>query len=111
MSDKPKRRQKRAPKEQFDAPPLEKAEQKDIEHLIESALRDSSEEARMKMSIEQQKDAILGTMEEFMKTYTLIGFNLENQAIVISRASNALESEALTSLTRKVYAAHIKAHG
>lgn len=111
MEDKPKRKSKRAPKEQYDAPPMDKMEQKQIIEVIEAALRDTSEEARRVMSLEQQKDAILGTMDEFMRTYTLIGFNLDNQAIVISRASNALDSEALTSLTRKVYAAHLKAHG
>lgn len=112
MSDKPKKqRKKRAPKAELEAPVMDKAEQKAIVDLINTALSENSEEARKIMSIAQQKDAIMGTMSEFMRNFTLVGFNLDNQAIVISMAMTALDSEALTSLTRKVYAAHLKANG
>ena len=110
MADKIPRK-KRAPKSENDAPPLSKEEQQDISNLIFSALEENSEEARRLMSIEQQRDAIIGMMSEFMRNFTLVGFNLNNQPIIISKAVTALDSEALTGLTRKVYAAHIKNYG
>lgn len=109
--NKPKRKVKRAPKEQYDVPPLEKAQKKEISDLISDALDTHSEEARKAMDLQKQKDVILGFMGEFMRNFTLVGFSHDYQPIIISKATTALDSEALTSLTRKVYASHIKNYG
>ena len=91
---KPPKRKKAAPKKivaSFTADQIQKM-------LKDALLKNASE--RLKQS-DLEIEAMVATMEEFLRSFIVIGYNLNNQPIVITNAKSQLDADALyTSLAR-----------
>jgi hypothetical protein len=69
-----------------------------IRKLLQETLLDFNEE---KKRSRQDIEAMVLTMQEFMKCFIVIGYNLKNDPVMISYAKNQLDVDALqTSLAR-----------
>jgi hypothetical protein len=69
-----------------------------IRKLLQETLLDLNEE---KKRSKQDIEAMVLTMQEFMKCFIVIGYNLKNDPVMISYAKNQLDVDALqTSLAR-----------
>jgi hypothetical protein len=71
-------------------------------NLIRDSLEQKITGKRKLKDKESQGAALVSTIEEFMRNFTLIGFDLNDEPLIISRASTYLDGEALMSLSKKV---------
>lgn len=54
-----------------------------------------------KKTNEMEIDAVVSTMEEFLRSFILIGYNMKNEPIAITHAKSQLDADGLyTSLAR-----------
>lgn len=73
-----------------------------LKQLIEDSLNAKIASRRKIKDKENLNGALVATLEEFMRCFTLVGFDLSDEPIIISRATTVLDGEALSSLTKKV---------
>ena len=93
--DKPQPRKKRVVKS--DNPSEFSSEQ--IKRLLKEALMDNMIDHKKRTNLEI--DAMISTMEEFLRSFILIGYNIKNEPITITHAKTQLDADALyTSLSR-----------
>ena len=78
-------------------------EQQAIQNLIRESLAQKLEAKRKHKTREDLHEAIINTMFEFLRAFTIIGFDLEGEPILISRANTVLDGEALQGLQRKFF--------
>lgn len=70
-----------------------------IRRLLKEVMMESSYETKMRTNTEVE--ALVSTMEEFLKSFIVIGYNTKSEPIVITSAKSQLDADALyTSLTR-----------
>lgn len=70
-----------------------------IRRLLKEALMDNMLDSRKRTDLEI--DAMISTMEEFLRSFILIGYNIKNEPITITHAKTQLDADALyTALTR-----------
>lgn len=82
------------------SPPSITTEQ--IQRLLKEALIKNMEE-KFKRS-DMEVDALISTMEEFLRSFIVIGYNMNNEPLVITNAKTQLDADALyTSLGRLFY--------
>lgn len=73
-----------------------------IQRLLKEALMKNIEDRYTKSEIEV--DALISTMEEFLRSFIVIGYNMNNEPLVITNAKSQLDADALyTSLGRLFY--------
>lgn len=75
-----------------------------IQNLIKDSLTQKLTSKRKQKTKNDLHEALIATLQEFSSCFMLVGFDLENDPIIISRAQTPLEGEALISLVKKVYA-------
>lgn len=81
-----------------------KAELLSIQNVIKDSLDQKLGSRRKQKTRDEMHDALTATLQEFASCFMLVGFDLENEPIVLSRAATPLEGEALISLVKKVFA-------
>jgi len=81
--------------------PVSSRDGRDIQNLIKASLEDKLETGRKQRTQEEHNNALVATLNEFMKCFTIIGFDLSSDPLIISKANNPLDGEALASLTSK----------
>lgn len=70
-----------------------------IKRLLKEALMDNMHDHKKRTNLEI--DAMVSTMEEFLRSFILIGYNIKNEPITITHAKSQLDADALyTALTR-----------
>jgi hypothetical protein len=70
-----------------------------IRRLLKEVMMESAYETKMRSNTEV--DALIHTMEEFLRSFIVIGYNMKNEPIVITNAKSQLDADALyTSLAR-----------
>lgn len=73
-----------------------------IQRLLKEALMKNMEERFKRSDVEV--DALISTMEEFLRSFIVIGYNMNNEPLVITNAKSQLDADALyTSLGRLFY--------
>jgi hypothetical protein len=54
-----------------------------------------------KLRSNTEVDALITTMEEFLRSFIIIGYNMKNEPIVVTNAKSQLDADALyTALAR-----------
>lgn len=70
-----------------------------IKKLLKETLLENLRDKRKDSDLEI--DAMVATVEEFMRSFILIGYNLKNEPVAITHATSQLDADALyTSLAR-----------
>lgn len=70
-----------------------------IKKLLKEALMDNLSESRKQSNMEI--DAMVSTIEEFLRSFILIGYNMKNEPVTITHAKSQLDADALyTALVR-----------
>jgi len=70
-----------------------------IKRLLKEALMDNMIDHKKRTNLEI--DAMISTMEEFLRSFILIGYNIKNEPITITHAKSQLDADALyTALSR-----------
>lgn len=70
-----------------------------IQRLLKEALMKNMEDRVVKNELEI--DALIATMEEFLRSFIVIGYNMKNEPLVVTNAKSQLDADALyTSLSR-----------
>jgi len=70
-----------------------------IRKLLREALQKNIEDKYSRSELEM--DALIATMEEFLRSFIVIGYNMNNEPLVITNAKTQLDADALyTSLSR-----------
>ena len=75
-----------------------------IQNVIRDSLNQKLDSKRKQKTREDMQEALIATLHEFTKCFFLVGFDLENDPVIISRAKTPMEGEALMSLVKKVFA-------
>lgn len=81
--------------------------QYDAENITAEQIRKLLKEVMVESSYEEKErtnneiDAIASTVEEFLRSFIIIGYNMKNEPLVITSAKSQLDADALyTSLAR-----------
>jgi hypothetical protein len=70
-----------------------------IRKLLKEVMMESAYETKSRTNTEVE--ALVSTMEEFMRSFIIIGYNMKNEPLVITNAKSQLDADALyTSLAR-----------
>jgi hypothetical protein len=70
-----------------------------IKKLLKEALLENIEDNKNRSN--RDIDALVATMEEFLRSFILVGYNLKNEPIIITHARTQLDADALhSSFTR-----------
>lgn len=70
-----------------------------IRRLLKEVMVESSYEEKERTN--NEIDAIASTVEEFLRSFIIIGYNMKNEPLVITSAKSQLDADALyTSLAR-----------
>ena len=70
-----------------------------IRKLLKEVMMESAYETKMRSNTEVE--ALVSTMEEFLRSFIVIGYNMKSEPIVITSAKSQLDADALyTSLAR-----------
>lgn len=70
-----------------------------IRKLLKEVMMESAYETKARTNTEVE--ALVSTMEEFMRSFIVIGYNMKNEPLVITNAKTQLDADALyTSLAR-----------
>jgi hypothetical protein len=95
---KPKRRKKAV--KSIDKPTSISSTSSDqIKRLLKEVMLEGMYESKKRS--EMEIDAIHATMEEFFRSFIIIGYNMKNEPLIITNAKSQLDADALyTSLTR-----------
>jgi len=101
-------KKKKAPiKKSKDLKPVVSTDQ--IKKLLRDALLKNIDDVSKQNEIEI--DALIATMEEFLRSFILIGYNLNNEPIVITNARSQIDADALnTALSRLFFSIHGGGH-
>lgn len=76
-----------------------------IRKLLKEVMLEGMYESKKRSDLEI--DAIIATMEEFLRSFIIIGYNLKNEPLVITNAKSQLDADGLyTSLTRLFLSVH-----
>ncbi len=76
-----------------------------IKKMLRDALIKNLDEASRQNEIEI--DALIATMEEFLRSFILIGYNLNSEPVVITNARSQIDADALnTALSRLFFSIH-----
>lgn len=76
-----------------------------IKKLLRDALLKNIDETAKQNEIEI--DALIATMEEFLRSFILIGYNLNSEPVVITNARSQIDADALnTALSRLFFSIH-----
>ena len=80
-----------------------------IRKLLKEALLDNLAEARKQSNMEI--DAMVSTMEEFLRSFILIGYNIKNEPITITHAKSQLDADALYTALARLFTTINNPHG
>lgn len=70
-----------------------------IRKLLKEVMMESAYETKLRSNTEV--DALITTMEEFLRSFIVIGYNTKNEPVVITSAKSQLDADGLyTSLSR-----------
>ena len=70
-----------------------------IRKLLKEVMMETAYETKLRSNTEV--DALVHTMEEFLRSFIVIGYNMKNEPLVITNAKSQLDADALyTSLAR-----------
>lgn len=70
-----------------------------IRKLLKEVVLEGAYETRSRSRMEI--DALVSTMEEFLRSFIVIGYNMKNEPLVVTNAKSQLDADALyTSLSR-----------
>jgi len=70
-----------------------------IRKLLKEVMLENAYESKSRSNTEV--DALIHTMEEFLRSFIIIGYNMKNEPLVITNAKSQLDADALyTSLAR-----------
>jgi len=70
-----------------------------IQKLLKEALIKNMKEKHKESELEV--DALISTMEEFLRSFIVIGYSMNNEPIVVTNAKSQLDADALyTALSR-----------
>lgn len=70
-----------------------------IRKLLKEVMLESAYESKSRSNTEV--DALIHTIEEFLRSFIVIGYNMKNEPLVITNAKSQLDADALyTSLAR-----------
>lgn len=70
-----------------------------IRRLLKEVMVESAYETKLRSNTEVE--ALVSTMEEFLRSFIVIGYNMKSEPIVITSAKSQLDADALyTSLAR-----------
>lgn len=96
--NKPKRQktQKKTTKSSSDKITQEQA-QALINDVLQSHLKDSQKKKRAEI------DCLSATVEEFLKTFVIIGYDLNSNPVLLMNAKNQLDADALTTALTRVF--------
>jgi len=72
-----------------------------IKALLKEALINSSQEYSKKNNIELE--ALCSTIEEFLRTFIIIGYNLDNDPVYMVNAETQLDADALYTALARVF--------
>jgi hypothetical protein len=76
-----------------------------IKKLLRDALIKNLDDSAKQTEIEI--DALIATMEEFLRSFILIGYNLNSEPVVITNARSQIDADALnTALSRLFFSIH-----
>lgn len=85
--------------------PKEKKEktisQEQIRSLLKEVMLKNIEEEEHKRNV--TLESISSTLEEFLRCFIVIGYNLDNEPILISNAKTQLDADALNTALNKVF--------
>lgn len=104
----PKKRVKKTTPRKLDSKqeevPLSKPEQINIEHLLQQAFLRYKEEHLTDAKHKAKEFSHLGLIcEEYLSTYALIGYSLQNEKIVIFNTPTQKDESALVDLLRSTF--------
>lgn len=92
----------------IDVPDVSEKETRAIQSLIRGALEEKVDTMRKHKTRQEHNDAMVAVLNEFMKCYTIIGFDLSSEPLIITKANNPLDGEGLLSLQTKYFRDIIK---
>ena len=88
-------------------PPVSKTEktpsisQEQIRSLLKEVMMKNIEEVEHQRNV--TLESISSTLEEFLRCFIVIGYNLDHEPILISNAKTQLDADALTTALNKVF--------
>ena len=80
-----------------------------IRKLLREALMDNLTEVRKQSNMEI--DAMVSTMEEFLRSFILIGYNMKNEPVTITHAKSQLDADALYTALARLFTTINSPHG
>ena len=80
-----------------------------IRKLLKEALMDNLTEVRKQSNMEI--DAMVSTMEEFLRSFILIGYNMKNEPVTITHAKSQLDADALYTALARLFTTINSPHG
>jgi len=96
---KKKKVSSKKPSQQKKLPNQSSITSEQIQRLLKEALMKNMEERLIKNEFEM--DALVATMEEFLRSFIVIGYTMKNEPVIITHAKSQLDADALyTSLSR-----------
>lgn len=75
--------------------------QEEANKLIKEVMASHIKEARKARDIEL--DSLVATVEEFLQTFIIIGYDLTERPVVVMQAKSQLEADALSTALTKVF--------
>jgi len=75
-----------------------------IKNLIRDSLDQKLDSRRKQKTQNELHETLVAVIEEFCSCFMIVGFDLDNQPVVLSKAPSPMEGEALISLVKKVFA-------
>lgn len=75
--------------------------QEQIRSLLKEVMMKNIEEEENQRSV--TLESISSTLEEFLRCFVVIGYNLDNEPVLISNAKTQLDADALTTALNKVF--------
>jgi hypothetical protein len=72
-----------------------------IRRLLKEVMVESAYEAKMKDHLEIE--AMASTIEEFLRSFIVIGYDMKNEPVVITSAKSQLDADALYTALARVF--------
>ena len=92
---KPSRKKKASPKK-----PLLNSD--DLRNILRDALLSTSKE-KLKTNSQLEIEAMVATMEEFLKAFIVIGYDFSEEPVFIVNAKSQLDADALSSSLTRIF--------
>jgi hypothetical protein len=103
--DKDQPKKKKAPVKKKKATNKKDSLDKEYMDYVEKIMRESLQEALLEESALRKVDnqALISIIEEYMGAFILMGYDVDNEPVVILNAKNQLQADGLATLLNRIF--------